>query len=95
MNNQTPHGIVRSLIAEIFEMNERVMCGDICSSKTAIPKATKLCALHARLLLKQGMTNVRMEPYEAAGGWVGLTYSYDQPGCDPVCASVVPRRIGA
>jgi len=94
MNNTPAHqSIIRAALEDMFEINERIMTGDICSNKTAIPKARKLLAATAKVLTRQGATNIRLEPYEATGGWVGLTYSYDSPGCDPVCASVVPRRM--
>lgn len=85
--------ILRQLLIELYETNERIMTGDICSNKTALPLCRKLCEQYAKQYAKDGCADIRLEPYLAAGGWVGITYSYNPPGESPVVGSQVPRRI--
>jgi len=80
-------------MAEVSEVNERIEAGDICSNKTALPQCRKLCDLYAKEYDRAGCRDVRLEPYLAAGGWVGITYSYDAPGDGQVLGSIVPRSF--
>jgi len=80
-------------MGEVFEVNERILSGDICSNKTALPRVRKLCEHYAKMYFKVGCANIQLEPYIAAGGWVGITYSYDPPEGEPIVASCVPRRF--
>ena len=81
-----------SLFSDVFFVNERIMAGDICSAKTALPRVRKLIEDHSRLIVQAGGKSVRIEPYQAAGGWVGLTYSFVING-KPCVGSTVPRRV--
>jgi hypothetical protein len=85
--------VVRHIMTELFHVNELIMAGDICSNKTALPRCVKLCAREAAELTKLGCSEVYLEPYQAAGGWVGLTFSFKPPGEPTVAGSQVPRRI--
>jgi hypothetical protein len=93
MSHSSHQFILRQLLIELHEVNERIMAGDICSNKTALPRCHKLCGQYAKQYAKDGCADIRLEPYLAAGGWVGITYSYAPPGCEPVSGSSVPRRI--
>ena len=83
-----------ALLSEVYEINERVMSGDICSAKSAIAstKMKKLLHHYHEALHEDGATKVSLQAYVAAGGWVGITYSYDIDGCE-VAGSQVPRRV--
>ena len=83
-----------ALLSEIYEINERIMTGDICSAKTAIAsgKMKKLLHHYHEALHEDGATKVSLQAYAAAGGWVGITYSYELDGFE-VAGSQVPRRV--
>jgi len=83
-----------ALLSEVYEINERIMTGDICSSKTAIAsgRMKKLLHHYHEALHEDGATKVSLQAYVAAGGWVGITYSYEVDGCE-VAGSQVPRRV--
>ena len=85
---------MRHLIEEIFEVNERVMCGDIVSAKAAIASTNmkKILNHYHEALHEDGATKVSLQAYIAAGGWVGVTYSYELDGFE-VSGSQVPRRV--
>jgi hypothetical protein len=85
--------IINRAMKELFYINERIMCGDICSNKTALPRCRKMCDGWAEELSWAGCAGIRLEPYMAAGGWVGLSYSYSPPGAEEVSSSNVPRRL--
>lgn len=83
-----------ALLSEVYEINERVMTGDIVSAKAAIAsdRMKKLLNHYHEALHEDGATNVSLQAYVAAGGWVGITYSYDIDGFE-VAGSQVPRRV--
>ena len=93
MNALAHHFVFRHLMADVSEVNDRIEAGDICSNKTALPKCRKLCDLYADAYDRAGCREVRLEPYVAAGGWVGIMYSYDAPTDGPIAGSMVPRRF--
>ena len=83
-----------ALLSEVYEINERVMTGDICSNKTAIAshRMKKLLNHYHEALSEDGATKISLQAYAAAGGWVGITYSYEVDGFE-IAGSQVPRRI--
>ena len=83
-----------ALLSEVYEINERVMCGDLVSAKAAIAstKMKKLLHHYHEALHEDGATKGALQAYVAAGGWVGITYSYEVYGCE-VAGSQVPRRV--
>ena len=83
-----------ALLSEIFEINCRVECGDLVSAKTAIAstKMKKLLNHYHEALHEDGASKVSLKAYVAAGGWVGITYSYEVDGFE-VAGSQVPRRV--
>ncbi len=85
---------MRNLILEIYEVNERIMTGDICSAKAALASGNmkKLLLHYHEALHEDGATNVSLQAYVAAGGWVGIQYSYELDGFE-VAGSQVPRRV--
>ena len=86
---------MNALMSEIYEINERVLTGDIVSAKAAIksPKMPKLINHYHEALSEDGAQAIYLEPFVAAGGWVGLTYSYTLPDGFTVSGSVTPRRV--
>ena len=88
-----------ALMSELYEINERILTGDIISAKAAIksPRMKKLLDHYHEALSEDGAVAIYLDTYEAAGGWVGLTYSYTiQEGFQPdfkVEGSVTPRRV--
>jgi hypothetical protein len=85
---------MRNLLIEIYEVNERIMTGDICSAKAAIASTNvkKILAHYHEALHEDGAVKVSLQAYAAAGGWVGITYSYELDGFE-VAGSQVPRRV--
>jgi hypothetical protein len=85
---------MRNLLAEIYEVNERIMTGDICSAKAAIASTNvkKILTHYHEALHEDGAVKVSLQVYVAAGGWVGIQYSYELDGFD-VAGSQVPRRV--
>ena len=85
---------MRNLILEIYEVNERIMTGDICSAKAAIASTNvkKILAHYHEALHEDGAVKVSLQAYAAAGGWVGIQYSYELDGFE-VAGSQVPRRV--
>ena len=83
-----------ALFSELFEINERILTGDICSPKTAIAscKMKKLLHHYHEALHEDGATNVSLQVYAAAGGWVGIQYSYDIDGMT-IAGSTTPRNV--
>ena len=83
-----------ALLSELFEINERILTGDIISPKAAIAsdRMKKLLNHYAEAISEDGASNIHLQAYVAAGGWVGLTYSYELDGFE-VAGSQVPRRV--
>lgn len=95
MKIQHPDGLV-ALFSELYEVNERILTGDIMSAKAAIAstRMKKLIAHYEEALWEDGVEPLKLEAYVAAGGWVGLTYSYRYPADGfTVTNSVTPRRV--
>ena len=85
---------MRNLLLEIYEVNERIMTGDICSAKSAIASTNvkKILSHYHEALHEDGAVKVSLQAYVAAGGWVGIQYSYELDGFE-VAGSQVPRRV--
>ena len=85
---------MRNLLLEVFSVNERIMTGDICSAKAAIASTNlkKILAHYHEALHEDGAVKVSLQAYIAAGGWVGIQYSYEMDGFE-VAGSQVPRRV--
>jgi hypothetical protein len=85
---------MRNLILEIYEVNERILTGDICSAKSAIASTNvkKILSHYHEALHEDGAVKVSLQAYIAAGGWVGIQYSYELDGFE-VAGSQVPRRV--
>jgi len=85
---------MRNLMLEIYEVNERIMTGDIISAKAAIASTNmkKILAHYHEALHEDGAVKVSLQAYVAAGGWVGIQYSYELDGFE-VAGSQVPRRV--
>ena len=83
-----------ALLSEIYEINERILTLDICSAKTAIAstRMKKLLNHYHEALHEDGASKVSLQAYVAAGGWVGITYSYEIDGFE-IAGSQVPRRV--
>jgi hypothetical protein len=83
-----------ALLSEVYHINERIMTGDICSSKSAIAstRMKKLLNHYHEALSEDGASKISLQAYAAAGGWVGITYSYEVDGFE-VAGSQVPRRV--
>jgi hypothetical protein len=85
---------MRNLLLEIYEVNERIMTGDIVSAKAAIASTNvkKILTHYHEALHEDGAVKVSLQAYAAAGGWVGIQYSYELDGFE-VAGSQVPRRV--
>jgi hypothetical protein len=84
-----------ALLSELYEVNERILTGDIVSAKAAIasPRMNKLLNHYHEAMHEDGATDVSLQAYVAAGGWVGLTYSYKLADGFEVMGSITPRRV--
>lgn len=82
------------LLSELYEINCRVECGDIASAKAAIAstRMKKLLNHYHEALSEDGACKISLQAYAAAGGWVGITYSYEVDGFE-IAGSQVPRRV--
>jgi len=85
---------MRNLLLEIYEVNERIMTGDIVSAKAAIASTNvkKILTHYHEALHEDGAVKVSLQAYVAAGGWVGITYSMEIDGFE-IAGSQVPRRV--
>jgi hypothetical protein len=85
---------MRNLLLEIYEVNERIMTGDILGPKSAIASTNmkKILNHYHEALHEDGAVKVSLQAYVAAGGWVGIQYSYELDGFE-VAGSQVPRRV--
>jgi hypothetical protein len=84
-----------ALLSELYEINERIMCGDIVSAKAAIAstRMKKLLNHYHEALSEDGAEAITLDVYVAAGGWVGLTYSYQLSDGFVISGSQTPRRV--
>jgi hypothetical protein len=53
---------------------------------------TKLLRHYHEALSEDGAVAISLDVFAAAGGWVGITYSYEVDGFE-VAGSQVPRRV--
>jgi len=85
---------MRNLLIEIYEVNERIMTGDIISAKAAIASTNvkKILTHYHEALHEDGAVKVSLQAYVAAGGWVGIQYSMEIDGFE-IAGSQVPRRV--
>jgi len=85
---------MRNLILEIYEINERILSGDILGAKAAIASTNvkKILNHYHEALHEDGAVKVSLQAYVAAGGWVGIQFSYELDGFE-VAGSQVPRRV--
>ena len=85
---------MRNLLLEVYEVNERIMTGDIISAKAAIASTNlkKTLNHYHEALHEDGATKVSLQAYVAAGGWVGVQYSMEIDGFE-IAGSQVPRRV--
>ncbi len=83
-----------ALLSELYFINERIMTGDILSNKAAIQsdRMKKLLNHYHEALSEDGATKISLQAYAAAGGWVGITSSYEVDGFE-IAGSQVPRRV--
>lgn len=84
-----------ALLSELYEINCRVECGDIVSAKAAIKskRMEKLLNHYHEALSEDGASKISLQAYAAAGGWVGLTCSYELADGFTITGSQVPRRV--
>jgi len=96
MTNQFNHvDGMRGLLSEVYELNERIMTGDLVSAKSVIAgKNMKNIMLHYHeAIAEDGAIDIHLQAYVAYGGWIGITFSYILPGGFCVQGSTVPRRV--
>ena len=89
---KTETEILNALLWELHEINERILTGDICSAKTALPRAVKFAERARKELVKAGCSEIYLSTFEAAGGWIGITYEYETPEVGRIGGSCTPRR---
>ena len=72
-----------------------VECGDIVSAKAAInsTRMTKLLRHYHEALSEDGAEAISLDVFVAAGGWVGITYSYQMSDGFVISGSQTPRPV--
>lgn len=80
-----------AIFSELYEVNDRLLTGDICSPKTALPNVKKMLDGYCGLLEAEGATEITFDPFIAAGGRIGLRYDFKFEG-QPVAGCSVPCR---
>jgi len=88
---------MRGLIANLQDVNNAIDTGDLASPKAALKSKWVADLLdYARTNLREdGASDISLNLYVAAGGWVGLTYSFAMPDGFNFQGSVVPRRVSS
>jgi hypothetical protein len=86
---------MQALIANLQDVNAAIDTGDLSSPKAALKSKWVADILDfARTdLTREGATDVNLDLYVAAGGWVGLTYSYAFADGFTFQGSLVPRKV--
>jgi hypothetical protein len=86
---------MNALLNGVKHLNDRIDCGDIVSAKAALKTKAlaDLVAVARHDLQLDGALEVTLQPFVAAGGWIGITYSYSLGAGFVVQGSPVPRRI--
>jgi hypothetical protein len=84
-----------ALLSELYHINSRIECGDIVSAKAAIKskRMEKLLRHYHEALSEDGAVAISLDVYAAAGGWVGITYSYQLSDGFVITGSQTPRRV--
>ena len=96
MSNQFNHvDGMRGLLLEVYELNERIMTGDLVSAKAVIAgkNMKKVLNHYPEAISEDGASDIHLQAYVAYGGWIGITFSYILPGGFCVQGSTVPRRV--
>jgi hypothetical protein len=83
---------LQNLFWDMYYLNQRIEQGDIASNKSGLVVARRICDAFAAKLKSAGAEEVFLDPYCAAGGWIGLTYSYYVNDLEER-GSLVVRRI--
>jgi len=84
---------VRDMLVDLHALNAAVITGDITNAKAAMPAATKVVEACRKALTKEGLTVNYLEPFVAAGGFVGVAYSYSFSCGTTAQGNTVPRPI--
>ena len=86
---------MHDLLAELEHVNDRIMTGDITSPRAALKTkwVRDLIDQTTVRLRQEGADSVLLEPYVAAGGWLGITWAYGfKADGFSFSGSQVPRR---
>ena len=86
---------MNALFNGVRYLNDRIDCGDIVSAKAALKTKAlaDLVAVAEHDLALDGASSISIKPFVAAGGWVGLSYSYSLGAGFEVQGAPVPRRV--
>lgn len=85
--------IMRQLLIESGEINKRIHAGDICSAKTGLIPARKLCEHYTKILVAEKCELVKIDPFIAYGGWIGITHGYTYEGETFEGSTIVNRPL--
>jgi len=84
---------VRDMLVDLYDLNAAITSGDIVSAKAALPAAEKLVS-RCRQALKAADLDVEyLQAFVAAGGFVGVAYSYSFPCGTNAQGNTVPRPV--
>ena len=91
--NKMSHDPIRAIAYEIYEINERILTGDIFSNAMGMNLARNKIREAIRAFKSDEIKSIAIQPYCAAGGWIGIMYSYRDKDNMVVEGSFIPRRI--
>ena len=84
---------VRDMLVDLYGLNAAITTGDIVSAKAALPAAEKLASKCRKALQADGLDVQYLQAFVAAGGFVGVAYSYAFPCGTTAQGNTVPRPI--
>lgn len=84
---------VRDMLVDLHGLNAAITTGDIVSAKAAMPAAEKLVSRCRKALQGEGLDVQYLQAFVAAGGFVGVAYSYSFPCGTTAQGNTVPRPI--
>lgn len=77
------------LSSEILCLNDRLICGDISSPRFAITQARTICADYTK---SPAGPDLMLEPFIAAGGFIGIRWCVQAADHGEINGSIIPRR---
>jgi hypothetical protein len=84
--------LLRSLIDEIYYLNDRIICGDVSSPKHALIKAKTIVSNHRSFFEMSNAKDVFLDVSISSDGLITLSYSFISPEGQQYLGNNTPRR---